>query len=147
MARDASEALGAQQLAGAAVMPKGYAWQHPHRQHSLAGAVAGEVIAAAARKHAQAEISQTPEIGRIAFLAVTDREVALLRLGRGGVKNGRPSEVLARVPRSEVASARVSAGVLRTNLTISFNDGSSWEFEMSPLARQTLVRVARALGY
>jgi hypothetical protein len=28
MARDASEALGARQLAGAVVMPKGHAWQH-----------------------------------------------------------------------------------------------------------------------
>ena len=42
-------------------------------------------------------------------LAVTDREVALLRLGPGGVRNGRPGEVLARMPRSEVALARVSA--------------------------------------
>src|ERR1700722_12516907 len=44
------------------------------------------------------------------FLAVTDQEVALLRLGPGGVRNGRPGEMLARVPRSEVALARVSAG-------------------------------------
>lgn len=63
------------------------------------------------------------------------------------MKNGRPSEVLARVPRSDVASARVSAGVLRTNLTISFTDGSNWEFEVSPLVRGTVARVAHALGY
>lgn len=52
MARDASEALGAQQLAGAVVMPRGHAWQHPRVHAGLAGAVAGQAIAAAARKHA-----------------------------------------------------------------------------------------------
>ena len=105
MARDASEALGAQQLAGVVVMPRGHAWQHPRVHAGLAGAVAGEAIAAAARKHARAHTSETPQVSRSAFLAVTDRKVALLRLGTGGVKNGRPSEVLARVPRSDVASA------------------------------------------
>jgi hypothetical protein len=147
MARDASEALGARQLAGAVVMPKGHAWQHLRVHNGLAGAVAGEAIAAAARKHAQAHPSQTPPFPRSAFLAVTDREVALLRLGSGGVKNGRPGEVLARMPRGEVALARVSAGLARTNLTISFTDGSTWEFEVSPLIRRTVVRVANALGF
>jgi hypothetical protein len=147
MARDASQALGAQQLAGAVVMPKGHAWQHLRVHAGLAGAVAAEAIAAGARKHAQASPSQTPAFPRSAFLAVTDREVALLRLGSGGIKNGRPSEVLARLPRSEVAMARVSAGLARTNLTISFKDGSTWEFEVSPLIRRTVVRVAHALGF
>jgi hypothetical protein len=109
--------------------------------------VAGEAIAAAARKHAQTHTPQTPSFPRSAFLAVTDREVALLRLGSGGIKNGRPSEVLARVPRSDVVMARVSASLARTNLTISFTDGSNWEFEVSPLVRGTVVRIAHALGY
>ncbi len=148
MARDASEALGARQLAGAAVMAKGHALQNPRmRPAGLAGVVAGEAIAAAARKHAAAHPSQTPSFPRSAFVAVTDQEVALLRLGSGGVKNGRPSEILARVPRSEVASARVSAGFLRSNLAIGFRDGTTWEFETSPLVRRTLVNVANALGY
>ncbi len=147
MARDASEALGARQLAGAVVMPRGHAWQNLRIHTGLAGAVAGEAIAAAARKHAQTHISQTPSFPRSAFLAVTDREVALLRLGSGGIKNGRPSEVLARVPRSAVVMARVSASLARTDLTISFTDGSNWEFEVSPLVRGTVARVAHALGY
>jgi hypothetical protein len=147
MARDASQALGAAQLAGAVVMPKGHAWQHLRVHAGLAGAVAAEVIAAGARKHAQAHPAQTPAFPRSAFLAVTDREVALLRLGSGGVMNGRPGEVLARVPRSEVTLARVSAGLARTDLTISFKDGSTWEFEVSPLIRRTVVRVAHALGF
>jgi hypothetical protein len=76
----------------------------------------------------------------------TDRELALIRIKPGGW-NGRLGEVLARVPRGDVASARVSPGFLRTNLTIRFTDGGTWEFEVSPLIRRPLVRVARALGY
>jgi hypothetical protein len=55
--------------------------------------------------------------------------------------------VLARVPRGDVASARLSPGALRTNLTIGFTDGGTWKFEVSPLIRRPLVRVVRALGY
>jgi hypothetical protein len=137
MGRDASQLLGAQQLAGAVVMPRGYAWAD----------LASSFVGPAAKKIVREHPSETPRFPRSAFLAVTDREVALMRLGRGGWKNGRPGEVLARVPRSDIASARVSPGVLRTNLTISFTDGGRWEFEVSPLIRSTVVRIVRALGY
>jgi hypothetical protein len=136
MARDASQLLGAQQLAGAVVMPRGYALKH----------VASSYVGPAANKIVREYPSETPRFPRSAFLAVTDREVALIRLGRGGWKNGGPGEVLARAPRGDVASARMSPGVLRTNLTISFTDGGRWEFEVSPLIRFTVVRVVRALG-
>jgi hypothetical protein len=137
MARDASQLLGAQQLAGAVVMPKGYAWKH----------VASSYVGPAAQKIVREYPSETPRFPRSAFLAVTDREVALMRLGRGGRKNGRPGQVLARAPRADVASARVSPGVLRTNLTIRFTGGGRWEFEVSPLIRLTVVRVVSALGH
>jgi hypothetical protein len=136
MARDSSQLLGAKQLAGAGVNPRGFAWKH----------VASSYVGPAAKKIVKENTSQTPRFPRTAFLAVTDREVALLTIERGGW-NGRLGEVLARVPRSDVASAKVSPGVLRTNLTISFTDGGSWEFEVSPLIRHTVVRVVRALGY
>jgi hypothetical protein len=106
----------------------------------------GEAIGYAATQRAKGHTSQTPEFPRIAFLAVTEREVALIKIGSGGL-NGKLEEVLARVPRSDIASAKVSSGVLRTNLTISFTDGGSWEFEVSPLIRRTVVRVVDALGY
>jgi hypothetical protein len=145
MARDSSQVLGAPQLAGAAVMHRGHAWQQGVHGPGVVG-VAGATIGYAASKLIK-DTSQTPQFRRTAFLAVNDREVALLRLGTGGFKNGTLGEVIARVPRSYVASANVSAGVLRTNLTISFTDGGRWEFEVSPLIRRTVVRVARALGY
>ena len=145
MARDSSQVLGAPQLAGAAVMHRGHAWKQGVHGPGVVGLV-GPAIGYAASKLIK-DTSQTPEFRRTAFLAVNDREVALLRLGTGGFKNGTLGEVIARVPRSYVASANVSAGLLRTNLTISFTDGGRWEFEVSPLIRRTVVRVARALGY
>jgi len=136
MARDASLLLGAQQQAGAAVNPRGFAWKQ----------LASSYVGPAAKKIVREHPSQTPRFPRVAFLAVTDRELALIRIRPGGL-NGRLGEVLARVPRGDVASARVSPGVLRTNLTIGFTDGDTWEFEVSPLIRRPLVRVVRALGY
>jgi hypothetical protein len=140
MGHDASQLLGAQQLAGALVNRRGHGWQHAARRTGLAGVAIGY----AAEQRSRRYTTQTPQFSRTAFVAVTDREVALIKYGPGG-RNGKAGEVLARVARSEVASAAVSRGVLRTNLTINFTDGGSWAFEVSPLIRRTVVRVADAL--
>jgi hypothetical protein len=49
--------------------------------------------------------------------------------------------------RREVTGAGVSRGFLRSNLTINFADGGSWEFEVSPFIRSTILRIVQALGY
>ena len=67
-------------------------------------------------------------------------------LARGWSPGGL-GEVIARVPKTEVTSAKLSPGVLRTNLTITFNGEGRWEFEQSPLIRPVLVKIIRALGY
>jgi len=54
----------------------------------LAGAVAGEAIAAAARQHAQAHPSQTPAFPRSAFWAsLTPAELEVVRLVSEGLRN------------------------------------------------------------
>jgi hypothetical protein len=142
MAYDTTELLGSRQLAGAVMLTRGQAWQHDiSRQVGLVG----PAIGVAARKIAKEDTSQTPQFGRSAFLAVTDREVALLSVRRGGA--GNLGEVIARMPRTEVASAKLSPGFLRTNLTIAFTSGGTWEFEQSPLVRPVLVKIIRALGF
>ena len=142
MAHDASQLLGARQLVGTTVNPRGYGW----REGTARVGVVGPAIGYAATKHAKENTSQAPPFPRIAFLAVTEQEVALIKIGSGGL-NGKLEEVLARVPRGDVASAKVSPGVLRTNLTINFTGGGNWEFEVSPLIRQKVVQVVHALGY
>jgi hypothetical protein len=139
VAHDASQLLGAQQLAGTTVNPGGFGWE--------VGTYGLPVIGkAVAKKHAQQDTSDTPKFPRIAFLAVTDQEIALLKIGSGGF-NGRLQEVTARVPRSDVASAGVSRGLLRCGVTIKFTDGGSWELEVSRLIRRRARQVVQALGY
>ena len=89
---------------------------------------------AVAKKHAQQDTSDTPKFPRIAFLAVTDQEIALLR-SVGRVQR-QAAGGTARVPRSDVASAGVSRGLLRCGVTIRFTDGGSWELEVSRLIRR-----------
>jgi hypothetical protein len=109
----------------------------------LVGAVALEY---AASRYTARRPSQTPKFGHAALLAVNEREVALIKTGGGRLKDG-SAEVLGRIPRSEVTGAGVSRGFLRSNLTINFADGGSWEFEVSPFIRSTIVRIVQALGY
>ncbi len=52
----------------------------------------------------------------------------------------------ARVPATGLVGA-VSRGYLRSNLTVTFADGGSWEFEVSPFVRSMIVRIVRVLGY
>jgi len=136
MAHDASVLLGAQQLAGTTVNPRGFGKEIAKAQLSFG--IAG--------KRSNETASTTPSFSRIAFLAVTEREVALIRIGSGG-PNGRLEEVLARVPRSEIASAEVGGGVLSCPVTISFSRGGSWQLEVSRLIRRQAKGVVRALGY
>jgi hypothetical protein len=142
MGHDSSQMLGSQQLAGAVVTPRGHGLQKGFRSAGLVG----EAIGYAAAQRTKGRTSQTPKFNQTAFLAVTDREVALIKTGSSGLK-GRLVEVLGRMPRSEVASAGVSRGFLRSNLTINFTDGGRWEFEVSPFIRSTVVRIVHALGY
>jgi len=142
MAHDASQLLGAKQLAGTTVNPRGYGWKEGAARVGVVGPAIGHVAA----KRGKENTSETPKFPRIAFLAVTDQEVALLKIGSGGL-NGKLEEVLARVPRGDVASAEVSGGVLRCQLTINFTDGGNWELEVSRLIRQQAEQVVHALGY
>jgi hypothetical protein len=137
--------LGSQQLAGAVVTSRGSGLRHAAGVPA-AGLVGAVALEYAATRYTARRPSQTPAFGRTAFLAVNEREVALIKTGASGV-HGRLVEVLGRMPRSEITGAAVSRGFLRSNLTISFADGGTWEFEVSPFIRRTIVRIVRALGY
>jgi hypothetical protein len=55
-------------------------------------------------------------------------------------------EVLARVPRAEVASADLDQGVLLSHLKISFANGVIWHFDVPKQGKKTAQEVVRALG-
>jgi hypothetical protein len=136
MAIDASALLGSPQLAGVKVNPRGLgkAVGAQASGASVGGALGAAVSAArgqrAEKERAQyASASRTPEFGRLAYLAVTDSEVALITL-KSGLVTVKLDEVIARRPRGDLVSAVLGKGVSTAPLTITLADGETWELEV-----------------
>ena len=134
MGLDASALIGAPEIAAANVNPSGFGKRAGLREAGLAG----EALAAVSSGRPPAG---TPEFRRIARLVVTNEEVALVAIERG-----RLSGVLARVPRNTVVSAEVGGGLLNTPVTIAFQDGGAWRFEVSRLIRRQAQAVVDVLN-
>jgi hypothetical protein len=79
MATDASGILSAPQIAGTFVNPKGFARQVTA---TVAGGVVGSAIASATGP-GQGDV---PSFGRVAFVAATDNEVAIIKTKSGMIK-------------------------------------------------------------
>jgi hypothetical protein len=151
MALDASPLLGSSQLAGVKVNPRGLARSKGAGSAGVGlGGVVGAVVSAGAgmkAEHRQAQIasaSETPSFGRLAYLAVTEDELALIKL-KSGMVTVHLDEVVARMPRSEVASAQLGGGV-SPSLTITFNDGGTWQLEVPRPSKKHAKEVVDALG-
>jgi hypothetical protein len=104
MAIDASDAPGSRQIAGVKVNPAGYAWRLARNQ---TGTMAADVVHGGQPHSGPAE---TPRFGRLAYLAVTDQELALVRLRPRKVVMLKAAEVIARVPRSQLQTAELRPG-------------------------------------
>ena len=145
MAADATHALGAPQVAGTFVSPKGHtARMTGVAAGGLVGGVAGGMAAAAASTARGYE--GAPPFGTIGYVAVTANEVAIVRGKTGLFKPKVGSEVIARGSRSEVASAELDPGALKAALRIGFADSGWWEFEIPKIYRRTAEQVVRELG-
>jgi hypothetical protein len=151
MANDASEVLGAPQLAGVQVNPRGMAKSKSLGMSGLYAGLIGAVVSSfasmrAGKKQAQiAAESQTPDFGRLAYLAVTADELALIGLKRAAKLD--LQEVIARVPRKEVASAELrGGGIYSPPLTITFVNGDRWELEVPLVLKKHGREVVAALG-
>jgi hypothetical protein len=140
MAIDASGLLGSRQLAGVKVNPPGYGRRVASSQ--IGGAQAASFVYGDQPTPGQAE---TPAFGRLAYLAVTDQELALVRLrARMGVML-QPAEVIAQIPRSQLQTAELSPGYAAL-LTVTFTDGGTWRMEIPPPSKRFARAVVRALG-
>jgi hypothetical protein len=157
MAHDASEILGSAQVAGVKVNPFGFGKATAGRSGGAgAGAGAAGLVAvgilnamgmksAKKAKEAAAE-SQTPDFGRLAYLAVTEQELALVELKQNGAVGLRLENVIERVPRSAVSSATLGrAGLFSPPLTLSFTDGNTWRLEVPLPSRKNAKQVVRSL--
>ena len=147
MADDASQALGAPQVAGTLVNPKGLTKKVTTvAAGQVAAGLAGTLAAKTATGDQYAGVPDVPVFGRVGFVALSDGEIALVKTKTGALKMKVTDEVLARAPRAAVASADLDEGRLLSHLTIAFSDGVTWEFDIPKAAKKTAQGLVNALG-
>jgi hypothetical protein len=123
MANDAPAALGAPQVAGTLVNPRGYMKKTVARAagREVAGMV-GPVAAGLATRDDGARAHDLPDFGRVGCVAVSATDIAVVKTKLGWKMA--PTEVaLARAPRSELASAELDEGRMVSHLRLRFADG------------------------
>ena len=143
MAADASDVLGAPQVAGSFVTPKGLTKRMAGV--AAAGVVGGIAGGMAAQAAATRKYEGAPDFGVIGYVAVTADEVAIVKGKQGLMKPKIGSDVIARAPRSEVASVELDPGALKAALKITFANGGWWQFEVPKIYRKTAQQVVSAL--
>jgi hypothetical protein len=144
MAADGSAALGAPELAGTLVNPKGYAKKAVARV--AGGQVAGLVGSTAAGLLARGgQVPDLPDFGRVGYVAVSSSEVALIKT-KFGWKMTPTGTVLARAPRSELASAELDEHMGVSHLKLHFTEGQLWEFDIPRSDRKTARSVIATLN-
>jgi hypothetical protein len=139
MATDASAVLAAPQIAGTFVNPKGFARQ-------VTATVAGGVIGSAIASATGPGQGDVPSFGRVAFVAATDHEVAIIKTKSGMIKMKLTDQVLARRSRSEISAIEIKRGALLSNLMIQFHDGASWSFDVPKANQKSAVQFVEQLG-
>jgi hypothetical protein len=144
---NASSALRAPQLAGTWVNNKGTAKRlvASVAGRELAGAV-GSVAAGSIAGDAPHAVADTPDFGRDAFLAISEREIALVKTKQGVMKLKITDEVHARAARAEVAHAELGSGKLACPLTITFANGSRWELDVPRGGKSAAEKLVSLLG-
>ena len=152
MGLDASQLLGAPQIAGVKVNPRGMAKRVAGGGRGVgagaggAGILGGAIGSKIASKMQPGSVpSESPDFGRNAYLALTDDELALIKL-KSGVVTLKFDEVLARVPRSDVTSAELGGGVSAVALTITFTNGTAWALEVPRPSKKHAEELVRAVG-
>jgi hypothetical protein len=147
MADDASRALGAPQIAGSLVNPKGFTKKvTASAAGSEIGGAIGSIAAGVIAGGTSGATSEMPSFGRVGYVAVSEDEVALVKTKTGALKMKVTDEVLARAPRADVASVELDQGTLLSHLKIEFANGVVWQFDVPKQAKKTAQGVTRALG-
>jgi hypothetical protein len=131
--------LGAQQLAGSFVNPKGFARQ-------VTASVAGGALGGAAAAATAPSQGDVPSFGRVAFVAATAGEVVIIKTKSGLLKMKLTEQVLARRARREVSAAALKRGALLSELKIQFSDGSWWSFDVPKANQRSAAQLVEQLG-
>ncbi len=123
--------LGSPQLAGTKVNPAGL-WKNVTAQQ-----VTGLITALPQPR------DQTPDIGRLAYLAVTTDEVALIKIT--GALTAKLGALISRVPRNSMTSATLGHGYVGS-LVITLADGGLWQLEVPTVSRKAAQEVVAVLA-
>ena len=146
MANNAAAALGAPEIAGTLVNPRGYMKKAVAGAagHQVAGLV-GSAAAALGTRDGNKGVSSLPDFGRVGYVAVSATEVAVVKT-KYGWKMKPTDEALARAPRSELASAELEEGKMVSHLTLQFANGRLWHFDVPRSDKKTAKAVVAALA-
>ncbi|HEX3977415.1 MAG TPA: hypothetical protein VHW96_14200 [Solirubrobacteraceae bacterium] len=147
MANDASQALGASEVAGTLVSPRGLTKKMT--MMTAGGQVGGLVGSLAATAMAGKAAKATPEMpsfGRSGYLAASDTELVLTKTSQLGWKPHPKGDALVRVPRGDVQSVELEQGKVLSHLKLTFADGLVWEFEIPRANRKGAKEFTAALG-
>jgi hypothetical protein len=143
MAGEVEKALGAPEVAGTLVNPKGLMKKTVASTagREVAGLVGSLAAGAATRERGAPDL---PSFGRVGYVAVSDTEVAVLKT-RTGWKMHPTEEVLARAPRSELTSVELDEGRMVSHLRLRFNNDKLWEFDIPRSDKKAAKSVVAAL--
>ncbi len=142
MAGEGSAALGAPEIAGTMVNPRGFT------KKMSVGAVGGVVgaVAATAVASRSSKASDVPAFGRVAYLAASETEVVLVKTKSGALKMKVTGEALARAPRAEIETVELKDGKLIAHLRLQFANGTVWEFDVPKIGKKNAKQLVLALG-
>ncbi|MGH3119140.1 MAG: hypothetical protein ACRDQ2_18890, partial [Gaiellales bacterium] len=111
-----------------------------------AGGLVGAALAA--RQDKKGGVPAIDLGGQMGFLNVTSAGITLFKTKKSlvGLKPKVSEEVIAEVPRSDIASSSFTKGKIVSVFEFGFSDGSSWEFDVARQHRKDAEQVAQALG-
>lgn len=122
------------------------AWRQGAMGGGLLGAAGGELASGKAAKSGSAASAETPVFKGKALLALTEADVALVTLKSGSLTS-KAGEVIARMPRDQVAQAKLADGMV-PKLSITFADGSAWSMDVPRVIKKQgdTKRIVELLG-
>ena len=146
MSAEADRALGAPEIAGAMVNPKGMT-------KKMTAKVAGQVVGGAAAAIAVGlkmggpydGVPDVPDFGRVGYVTCSEADIALLKTKTGAFKMKVTDQVLARAPRSAITSVELEKGKLLSHLRIGFAGDVLWEFDIPKAGLKPAERLTAAL--
>jgi hypothetical protein len=144
--------LGSPQLAGVKVNPRGMSKRVSSNLAGINAGVAGAVVDAARGGKAAQEMqaaaagSETPTFARLAFLALTDAELALIEV-KSKIVTVYLADVIERVSRGEVESISLAGGGLNSMpLMVTLKNGDTWALEVVKTSKKHAEQVISAFS-